>query len=550
MKISLKKLSLVLITVVVLAVLVFWSFQDQKEIISLRLDLPDVYSEALNIVYGQAEFSLRPLAANASPKELVAEKIFYRDAYAQTDIVQTVGVYKIKEDIILKEKGHPAEFKFELGLKDFEYEIDERGNINFFEAGAGESDASLRKLFTIPAPFMIDAAGVKSSVKDVIAKIEGNILSVTPSSQWLSAHKYPINLDPTIEISVLNVFSHPDQGDDWIVDFRTIGTADLTIAPNDQATVVDDEFVSLWCDNEQIAERRFSITDADVIIYRGWSCAGIGRVIHNTLKAGNHTLRFQFGDEISYAYNHFLGDRKYAWSENAGWISASTTHERITASSTGITGYAWGENIGWLNFDYDSVPGATNSSSTDWGVINDGAGNLGGYAWGENIGWVNFHASSSQVRIDADSGKFSGFAWSQNIGWINFGHTQLDYIVEDFGAPYVNTKPALNISADVLTAVGFAYRHGYNITRRGFKYGTTTADTWEVYEDGTFPSVEYNMELPNLVPETTYYYRAFAVNSDGTTYGEYVQVTTEVNRKGSPVIFNNNVILKGKVIVK
>ena len=152
--------------------------------------------------------------------------------------------------------------------------------------------------------------------------------------------------------------------------------------------------------------------------------------------------------------------------------------------------------------------------------------------------------------IDSDSGKFAGYAWSPNIGWINFGHTQLDYVIEDFGEPYVTTESAMIVSSDIFTAVGAAFRHGYDISTRGFKYGTTTDDTWTVSENGAFKSGQFKLEIPNLTASTTYYFRAFATNASGTSYGNYMTVTTELSSKGSPVIFNENVILNKSIIVK
>lgn len=102
------------------------------------------------------------------------------------------------------------------------------------------------------------------------------------------------------ELTILNVHSHPGQGDNWEVEFTVRGMADLKIIPADQATIDDDEFKGLFCDDE---ERFPQILEGDVIYYPNWQCSGIGKVVHYTLKAGKHTLRFEFGDQISYAYN-------------------------------------------------------------------------------------------------------------------------------------------------------------------------------------------------------------------------------------------------------
>ena len=95
---------------------------------------------------------------------------------------------------------------------------------------------------------------------------------------------------------------------------------------------------------------------------------------------------------------NFSGDHKWAWAENTGWFNFQPTHEGVTVADDGLTGYLWAENIGWVKLDYDGIPGATNTTSTNWGVTNDGNGNLGGYAWGENVGWIKFDHSQTKGR--------------------------------------------------------------------------------------------------------------------------------------------------------
>lgn len=135
-----------------------------------------------------------------------------------------------------------------------------------------------------------------------------------------------------------------------------------------------------------------------------------------------------------------------AFSENAGWINFNSTHSSATASDAGVIGYIWSENIGWIHLDYDGTAGATNTTSTNYGVVNDGSGNLSGYAWSENAGWINFHPTNSQVIID-NSGNLSGYAWSENIGWIKFNHTQTSNIPATTWTPASTETPATVISA-------------------------------------------------------------------------------------------------------
>lgn len=144
---------------------------------------------------------------------------------------------------------------------------------------------------------------------------------------------------------------------------------------------------------------------------------------------------------------NFSGDYKWAWGENIGWLNFQPTDEGVTVANDGLTGYLWAENVGWIKLDYDGTPGATNTTSTNWGVTNDGSGNLGGYAWGENIGWVNFNPTDSQVTIDGN-GDFSGYAWAENIGWIKFDHTQTSYTLQTTWSSSVNTAPTITSVSD------------------------------------------------------------------------------------------------------
>jgi hypothetical protein len=558
---------------------------------------PAVYADPLEIRSADLRLRLKPVNAEKSAGQTAKNaqgesEIIYSNAFAETDVSQVIYAYKIKEDLILKKPGHPAEFQYEVDAAGLTASKDEQGNWNFFtEACSSEmaeqkkdstpltpanvlntknqatdakssacAEATLSRVFSIPAPYMIDANNERSLTADVETSLKNGILTIRPSSDWLKKHKYPIRLDPTVEIAVINVHSQPLQGDEWIVNFTTSGQADLIISPNDQATVDDDEFISLWCGDEQIQNSlspnggEFEIRNyggiADVIYFKDWQCAGTGKIIHKTLKAGDHILKFQFGDEIEYAYNNYIPGHLYAWGENIGWINASSTYEQVTVADNGLTGFAWGENIGWIKFDYDGVAGATNTTEIDWGVTNDGLGNLGGYAWGENIGWLNFYSSSSRVTINLDTGQFNGFAWGENIGWVNFAHLISGYEMTYASPPKVTTGAARSVGSNVATLVGIAYRYGSDITERGFKYGLTAVDTWSSSESGTYNSGEFSKVISDLIPGQTYYFRAYAINGEGTAYGEYVQFTAETEHKGTPMIFKGGQIFNGGVILK
>lgn len=102
------------------------------------------------------------------------------------------------------------------------------------------------------------------------------------------------------EVTILNIGSYPEQDGSWVVDFFTRAIADLYIVPIAQATIDDEEFVSLSCGNSLVQPQ---ILEGDIIYYPEWSCFDISRIVHSTKKEGNHALRFVFGNEDKYAFN-------------------------------------------------------------------------------------------------------------------------------------------------------------------------------------------------------------------------------------------------------
>jgi len=291
-----------------------------------NIKVPDKYNEPLLITAMEKTLSIQPVGAkDISKTQEGNNKVKYVEAFQNTDIIQTKTVNKVKEDIVLKEPGHPLEFSYKINIDDFNFKKDSEGNINIYPKAKRKD---LYKLFTIPFAFMVDANGVKSSSKDVKMSLEGNVLKLKINKDWLEKHAYPIILDPTVEISVLNIHSHPAKGENWIVEFTTKGKADLKIIPNDQSTIDDDEFVSLSCNGK---ERKPKILNNDIIFYKAWSCEGVGKVIHYTKKAGKHTLKFVFGPSTAFAYNSSW------WNHN--WLYRRKITINSTSTATNLTNF-------------------------------------------------------------------------------------------------------------------------------------------------------------------------------------------------------------------
>ena len=102
-------------------------------------------------------------------------------------------------------------------------------------------------------------------------------------------------------LKLLTSHSHPEAGEKWVVSFETTGASDLTIIPTDQDTIGDLDFISLTCDGE---EKTPQILEGDVVLYPNWQCVGKGEITHLVNIARKHTLKFQFGDKLAFAYNN------------------------------------------------------------------------------------------------------------------------------------------------------------------------------------------------------------------------------------------------------
>ncbi len=267
----------------------------------LSIKQPSDYTRPLVIASFGNVFSISPVnAAGAQLEQVSGDTIKYVEAYQNTDVEQIKYPNKLKESLILKKPGHPEKFEYKIDMEKYDWEKDNRGNFIFY--AKGKKGDELFKIFTIPAPYLIDADEARSSWSEVETSLsQEGVLTLKPSQDWLASHKYPIIMDPTVEINILNIYSHPQLGEEWIVEFTTQGQADLKIIPNDQATIDDDEFTGLYCGETKVEPQ---ILAGDVIYYPNWQCESVARVVHYTLKAGKHTLRFEFGDEIAYAYNH------------------------------------------------------------------------------------------------------------------------------------------------------------------------------------------------------------------------------------------------------
>jgi|GEM_PF-839378 len=94
--------------------------------------------------------------------------------------------------------------------------------------------------------------------------------------------------------------------------------------------------------------------------------------------------------------------------------------------------------------------------------------------------------------------------------------------------PSVITIPATAVDLTSATANGeITTNGGSTSTKRGFQYNTLAYPDKEVSTTGSFSAETFSQSIPGLTPNTKYYFRAFATNAVGTTYGEWLNFTTD-----------------------
>jgi hypothetical protein len=120
------------------------------------------------------------------------------------------------------------------------------------------------------------------------------------------------------DITIINVQSFPQVGGEWIVRFSTVGRADLIITASngtswnntENCSGYDLRFLSVGCGNQTL----YSTWTGSSVIIENYSSNNTGYEISRVLTTGTHTLKFQFGDDVAYAYN----DASSWW--NTSWL--------------------------------------------------------------------------------------------------------------------------------------------------------------------------------------------------------------------------------------
>ena len=144
------------------------------------------------------------------------------------------------------------------------------------------------------------------------------------------------------------------------------------------------------------------------------------------------------------------------------------------------------------------------------------------YCAGQKVSYQGYNYTNCFCTNQAPTTSYGTSCSGQGKNWLREG------TCSNATAPSVSTVASQGqTSSSGYFNGNVTNNNGATVTSRGFKWGTTSNPTTSVTVgsgNGTF-----NYNKTGLNPNTTYYYRAWATNSAGTTNGSVLNFTTAAN---------------------
>ena len=224
---------------------------------------------------------------------------------------------------------------------------------------------------------------------------------------------------------------------------------------------------------------------------------------------------------------------------NIGDFSGNATYDVATAKWGGRwrmpTDAEMRELINNCNFEYTALNGVKGFMLTSkingntiffpaagWKKESGGGAGSNAYYWGST------QASDAYARVMIMNLNNTGTKTVSNINR-TWGHS-VRAVVGDYlqSTPIVTTNEVSDITSNSAVCGGNVRTDGYSeVVQRGVCWNTkgnpTINNSHTVDGGGTGP---FTSNITNLLPNTTYYVRAYAINSKGTVYGEQKTIVT------------------------
>ncbi|MCK5260777.1 MAG: DUF2341 domain-containing protein [Thermoplasmatales archaeon] len=237
------------------------------------------------------------------------------------------------------------------------------------------------------------------------------------------------------DITIINVYSYPTVGGKWTVMFTTVGKADLTITAvngtswtNNDSGGYDLQFLEIKSGNETL---KYSWVNGSVVV-ENYSSNETGYEISRVLTSGRHTLKFQFGDDVEYAYNDAFVWWNTSWSSrklitvNSSQVDSDLTNFPILISITDtdlrddaqddgddIAFILWSDNSTKLNHEIELFNG-TSGNLVAWVNVTSLSSSSDTKIWM----YYNNSACSSQENVDGtwDSNYVGVYHLNESLG--------------------------------------------------------------------------------------------------------------------------------------
>ena len=219
-------------------------------------------------------------------------------------------------------------------------------------------------------------------------------------------------------------------------------------------------------------------------------------------------------------------------------LAAGTTYY-VRAYATNSVGTSYGNELSFTTLaapilTTTAISNIAGTSATSGGnVTSDGGAAVSsrGLVWGTSSGSTTFSATSGQgtgtysINLSSLSAATTYYvrAFATNSVGTSYG-AELSFTT--LAAPTVTTAAISNIAGTSATSGGNVTSDGgAAVSSRGLVWGTSSGSTTFSATSGSGTGT-YSINLSSLSAATTYYVRAFATNSVGTSYGAELSFTT------------------------
>ena len=215
------------------------------------------------------------------------------------------------------------------------------------------------------------------------------------------------------------------------------------------------------------------------------------------------------------------------------WTSFTTTGGNVEKKVQVNMSGKWDKGY-W--FKYDGTNTAWYPSGL-WGSYDPWwREDYGGLWTGDYAQWNNPYYIYYRYTTDMDLGIYIS-DHTEHPGHSRSVRCVIDSDHHDVAFPYVNTVVVEEVKSTSVLAKGQLVSEGIEaVTERGFVYGRqespTTANTKLIVPAEDSMVGEYSTTITNLEPGTTYYFRAYATNSKGTSYGKSIMIKTKDGGSG------------------